>query len=207
MSDNPTSTSGAPDSSSGTNPENSKDKDTVAYSTYSKLLGEKKKRDEELEATKAKLAELAKAEKERTEKELKEKEDFKTLLKLREDELAKTKSEVSEMKSSLESGSKLRSFLDKVNGVVDKQYWALIDLDQIKMDPTTGMPDEMSVEAVAKKFEQDYGLVLKSKGAPKQLPNDAAKGGATSKMSVAEWKALKDAKKMKDNYHLVDWST
>lgn len=181
-------------------------KDQVAYETYRKLLSEKKKRDEELESKNAELAQLKKAEKERHEAELKAKEDFKALLALREQELEKTKSEVLEMKTSLQDGAKLKTFLDTVNGVVEKQYWGLIDLDQIKVDPTTNLPDPLSVETLARKFEQEYGLVLKSKTAPKTLPNTAAQG-ASAKLTVSEWKALKDSKKMKENMHLVDWDT
>lgn len=206
MSNDPTSTGGAPIETSGQDPEPEK-KDTVAYSTYTKVLSEKKKRDEENEALRAKNSALEKAEKLRVEADLKAKEDFKALLALREDELKKRDVELDEIKGSLQHGAKIRAFLDKVNGVVSEQYWKLIDIDSIKMDPNTGMPDALSVEAIAKKFEQEYALVLKSKGDPKHLPNDAANGAGSTKMTVKEWSALKTSKEMKEKQHLVDWST
>lgn len=207
MATDPISTSGATDESSGQIPEPDKSKDTVAYSTYTKVLSEKKKRDEELEATRKKLSELEKAEKSRIEADLKAKEDYKALLAVRDEELKKRDLELTDIKGSLEHGAKIRAFLDKVNGVVSEQYWKLIDIDSIKMDPNTGMPDALSVEAIAKKFEQDYALVIKSKDAPKHLPNDAANGAGGAKMTVAEWSALKTSKEMKEKKHLVDWST
>lgn len=205
MSTDHTNASGVTDSSSGTIPEPDK-KDTVAYETYRKLLGEKKKRDEELEQAKSKLSELEKAEKERHEAELKAKEDYKALLALKDKEAKDLKSELGNIKGTLEQGAKLRAFMDKVNGVVDEQYWKLIEVDEIKIDPNTGMPDPLSVEAVAKKFEQEYSMVLKTKEAPKTLPNDAAKGAGSAKISYKEWAALKSSKEQKEKQHLVDWS-
>ena len=205
MSDLPLNASGVTQESSGAQ-ENPKPEDKVAYETYRKVLSEKKKRDEELEQTKARLSELQKAEKERQENELKEKEDFKTLLSLREQELKKRDEELSSLRGNLEAGAKLRAFLDTVNGVVDKQYWTLVELDEIKIDPNSGLPDQISVESLARKFEQDYGLVLKQKGAPRTLPNQAAQG-AGGKITVAEWKSLKSSKEMKEKMHLVDWAS
>lgn len=205
MSDTPQSSSGATVESSGTQQENPKTEDKVAYDTYRKVLSEKKKRDEELEQAKARLSELEKANKERVEMELKEKEDFKTLLSLREQELKKRDEELQSIKGNLEAGAKLRAFLDTVNGAVDKQYWTLVDLEQIKIDPNSGLPDQISVESLARKFEAEYGLVLKQKGAPRMLPNEAAQG-AGGKISVAEWKSLKSSKEMKEKMHLVDWA-
>lgn len=193
-------------SAGGAKDDESKKKDeTISYETYQRVLDQKKKRDEELEVAKAKLSELAKAEKARQEAELKEKEDFKTLLSLREQELKKRDEELQSLKGNLEAGAKLRAFLDTVNGVVDKQYWTLVELDEIKIDPNSGLPDQISVESLARKFEQEYGLVLKQKGAPRMLPNQAAQG-AGGKITVAEWKALKSSKEMKEKMHLVDWS-
>lgn len=206
MSDVNQNASGVTDAETSGQSQEPEKKDSVAYDTYRKLLGEKKKRDEELEAAKARLSELQKAERERHEAELKQKEDFKSLLQLREEEMKKKDSELHELKSSLEAGAKLRAFLDSVNGVVEKQYWTLVDIDQIKIDPTTNMPDPISVESLARKFEQEYGLVLKAKGAPKTLPNTAAQG-TTAKITVSEWKALKSSKEMKEKMHLVDWNT
>lgn len=206
MSDPIQNASGVTDAETSGQSQEPEKKDSVAYDTYRKLLGEKKKRDEEIEQMKSKLSELQKAEKERHEAELKQKEDFKSLLKLREEELQKRDEELKQIKGSLEDGAKLRAFLDTVNGVVDKQYWTLVDLDQIKIDPTTGMPDPLTVEQMARKFEQEYGLVLKAKGAPRTLPNTAAQS-ANGKITVTEWKALKSSKEMKEKMHLVDWST
>lgn len=206
MKDTIQSSSGTEPQASGNEENQTQEKETVAYETYRKLLGEKKKRDEELEATKAKLAELSKAEKLRQEAELKEKEDFKTLLQRREEELQSKEQELSSIKGTLESGAKLRAFLDSVNGVVEKQYWTLVDLDEVKIDPNTGLPDPLTVEALARKFESEYPLVVKPKGQVKIPPNQAAQGSA-GKLTHAEWKALGSAKEMKEKMHLVDWST
>jgi len=146
-----------------------------------KLLTEKKKLQERLDAFEAK-------EREREEAEAKAKGEIDKLLKLREEELARYKNENETIKTNLQNGVKLRALLEEVQGSIDDQYWSLIDLKDVVIDPNTGMPDPASVQKAAREFEQRYPLVI-SRAAGGSLPNDAAKGGAT-KLTYDEWLKL-----------------
>lgn len=188
------SSSGAP-SASGGSTENPKDNleldsaksDTVAYSTHEKLLREKKKRDEELSEVKKQLDHLLTERKSAEEATLKEKEDYKKLLEIREKELEATRNEHSSLKQTLQNGTKMRAFLDSVNGQVAEQYWSLVDLEQIVTDPQTGLPDESSVQKYARDFEKRFPLVLQT--TPNvRIPNDAPMPGKA--LTYEEWQKL-----------------
>lgn len=159
-----------------------KPEDRVSYDSYQKLLGEKKKRD-------AELTEYKKKEKEREEQDLKAKEDWKKLVALRDEELQKTKAELDSVKNTLESGTKLQAFLDALDGQVDQQYWGLIDLSQVVLNPETGLPEEVSIKKAALEFKSKYGLVVKQSGGTK-MPNDAPKGNGSVGLSYDEWLKL-----------------
>jgi len=183
-----TSPSGTPQNASG-NPESiTENKDSVAYETYRKVLGEKKKRDEELAAAKQRLEELERLQKEQEETKLKEKEDFKTLLQLREQELNESKQKLQTLETDINDGKKLNAFLKAINGTVDNHYLSLVDLDKIVIDPNTNMPDENSVMAFAKEFEQTYSKII-DRPSGQKLPNNAASFGNGS-LTVEEWTKL-----------------
>lgn len=205
MSEDKTGSGGAITAASGSSEIVEKD-EVVSYETHRKLLGEKKKRDEENALLKKQLEESQAKEKARMESELKEKEDYKKLLELREAEKKELETKYTQLDSSLKDSAKLSAFLDKLGGSVEKQYWGLVNLDEILIDPNTGSIDEASVKQAASKFEQTYPLVIKKAGSSAKLPNDAAKGG-NGKLTYSEWKALKTSKEMKERQGDVDWNT
>lgn len=171
-------------------------KETVSYESHQKLLGEKKKRDAENAELKARLDAIeAKAQADAVEAATK-KGDTEMLLKLEREKTAKAELKAKEnqdaltdVNSRLERGAKMRAFLGSVNGAVDEQYWPLVNLDGIKINPETGMPDAVTVQAAAREFEKNYPLVLKSKSNPATLPGDAPRGGG-AKLSYEEWLKL-----------------
>lgn len=163
--------------------------ESISYETHKKLLSEKKKRDEENQALKRQLEDFLAKEKAREEEELKKQKNFEQLLKLREEELQKEREEKNSLRSMAEKGLKRRSFLDAVNGAVDEQYWGLIDLNEIVIDPTTGVPDEQSVQKAAREFEKKYPLVLQKRSGGPRLPGDAPRGSG-GKLTYEEWLSL-----------------
>lgn len=189
------SSSGATQLAAGGAAENeSQNQQSVAYETHRKLLGEKKKRDEDLDAARKQIAEFQAKEKERDELGLKEKENFKGLLEIREKELAEVKQSLAHKERVLENGMKLDAFTRALSGKLADEYYPLVDLDAIKTDPATGMPDAGSVQAAAKAFETRYTRVIE-RGTGARLPNDAARGG-NGKLSREEWLKL-PSKEMK----------
>lgn len=180
--------------------------DTVRYESYEKLLREKKQRDSELADLRKQIEAENAAKRAAEEERLRKSEDYKKLVTLREQEienlrkaLGEKDGELSGLKGSLQNSVKMRAFLDAVGGNVSQQYWGLIELDEVVIDPETGKVDETSVVKAARDFEKKYPLVLEKKNAG-GLPNDAARGGAT-KLSYEEWLALpakEQAKRLKD---------
>jgi len=167
MSESTQSTSGANQqvSDQTENQTQTKPKDTVSYETYSKVLGEKKKVAEKLEALEAQL-------KQKVETELKEKEDYKKLLELREKELIESKSKLGEFETTFTNSQKMQSFLKHIPGELEQDYWQLIDLDKITINPDTKKPDEASVMAYAKEFSDKFKKVIQSP-INQKLPNNA----------------------------------
>lgn len=173
---------------SGENQDPKEQKDVVKYETYKKVLDEKKRRDGELDELKKRLNTLEAEKAEKEKKEAEAKGDLQKLLELERQEKAKARQELDEIKGTLASGSKLKAVLDSINGKVDEQYWKLLDLDKVVIDPNTGLPDQTSVQAAAKEFETNYALVIKKPTSAK-LPNDAPQGGG-GKLTYEAWLKL-----------------
>lgn len=172
----------------------SESQDKVAYETYQKLLNEKKSRDAQIAEFQKRFDEIENQRRNETETKLKEKEDFKSLLKLREEELDQMRSkltakdsELGETKRTIESGVKLQSFLTSLDGNVDRKYWSMIELDEIVIDPTTGTPDPTSVKKSADLFAKSYPELVQKKSVPRTPGNAPASGGG---LSYEEWLQL-----------------
>lgn len=156
-------------------------KGTVSYETYTKVLDEAK-------AAKAKVAQFEKSQKEFEEAKLKEAGDWKKIAEQREQELKGAKEIISENERRISEGRKLNALLGAMTGEVPKQYWSLMDLDDVTINPETGLPDDASVKVAAERFEKQFPDVVK-KPSKSKLPNDAAKGG-TGKITYATWLTL-----------------
>lgn len=183
------SSGGATDNNSAADTTSTESKsDSVKYETYTKVLSEKKKRDEEVSELKKQLESFQSKDKEREETNLKAKEDYKKLLEIRDKELKESRDKHAGLLGTLEQVAKRGAFLDAVSGTIDEQYYSLIDMKNIVIDPSTGIVDEASVLKAAKDFEAKYPLVIK-RSSGNGLPNDAAKGGST-KLTYEEWKSL-----------------
>lgn len=165
------------------------DSESISYETHKKLLSEKKRRDEENALLKKQLEDFQAKERAREEDELKKQKNYEQLLKLREEELHKEREEKNSLRSMAEKGIKRRSFLDAVNGLVEEQYWGLINLEEIAIDPTSGMPDEASVHKAAREFEKRFPLVLQNRSGGPRLPADAPRG-AGARLTHEEWLKL-----------------
>lgn len=199
--------------SGGVEPQAGGNEETVSYETHQRLLGEKKraveeakKAAEEKAEAKKQLNELLRQRKEEEEAKLKANEEYKKILEIREKELNEVKAELTNVHTTIAESRKFQAVIESINGSVDKQYWSLIPTEKVAVDPSTGQPDPVSVQAVAREFEKNFALVVKPKTGVQILPNEAAKGG-TEKLTVDQWKALPTSKEMKAKKHLVDFTT
>lgn len=181
-------------------------KDTVKYESYAKLLDEKKKLQQKFDDLAKEKSDAEAAKQKALEDELKAKDDWKKLVALREQELETVRKEKETLKSELterdqrrSNGLKMRSFLDALSGDLDEQYWSLVDLDKVVINPETGMPEATSASALAQEFATKFPLVIQRKDGPR-LPNHAPQG-AGAKLTYDAWQKLplkEQLERMKD---------
>jgi hypothetical protein len=143
----------------------SNQKDTVAYETYRRVLGEKKKEQEKREA-------LEKQIKEYEEKSLLEQNKFKEAYESTKKLLDDTNKRLVDIENQKTESLKFASFLESLNGKLDRKYWNLVDLSNIIIDPATGQVDANSINNVVASFKKTYPEVIQK---PNQanLPNSA----------------------------------
>lgn len=170
--------------------------DTVKYDTYRKVLSEKKKRDEQLREMQEQLAAFQSREKERTESELQEQNKWKELADLRTEELTKAQAEIASMRGSQQQAMKLDAFLGSLETQLPKQYWGLVNLDAIKLNPDTSEVDEMSVASAVETFRKTYPEIL-TKKSNANLPTTAPSGTAAATRGEADFKNLPAAERNK----------
>jgi len=191
----PGGASDKPSDNQNPKPEGDSKPQTVSHDTYSKVLDEAKK-------AKAKLAEFERKEKEREDAKLVETGEYKKLLDSRDAENKELKEKLGGLEGKIADGRKMNAFLGAVTGEVPKQYWNLIDLDGIAVDPATGMPDEASVKKAADNFEKLFPEVVK-KPTKGRLPSDAPQGGG-GKILYKDWLKLPYEEKIKRQVDVVD---
>lgn len=169
-------------------------KDAVAYETHMKLLGEKKRQQEELLKTKELLSKFESEKKEIEEKSLREKEDFKKLFEARDAELKTEKEKRLEIEKAINDSRKMNSFLKNVGAPIEEKYWNLIDLDKIAIDPNTGKPDESIVKSYAEEFKKNFWEVVKTKTGT--MPNESTSREASG-LTYEQWLKLSHAEQKK----------
>ena len=177
----------------------------VAYESYKKVLNEKK-------AAKAKATQLENELKSlRDEREKKEKEDlekqgsYKELLEKERLKTSELESKLTDITGTLTVAQKRAAILKHIPGKVGEKYQFLIATDKVVVDDETGEVDEETAKLAASDFIKEHAELVK-KSNPGLPPGDAA-GGGTKKLTVSQWKALSDSKKMKEAYGNVDWET
>ena len=153
--------------------------DKVAYETYQKVLAERKRDQERARDLQAKLDEIEFAKKQFEEETLKKKEDYKTLLdnKAREHDLAV--SELNQMKEQRKQAMKLNAFLEGCGGnQIKKNYWKMIPVNDIIINPETGEVDPLSVKMAVDSYVRDYPETLERQpiGMPSASPSVAVNG-------------------------------
>lgn len=177
-------------------------KNSVAYETHQKLLGEKKKRDEELRQAREALSKYEQERKDLEDKSLREKEDFKKLFESRDKELLEERARREAIESKITEAQKYKALNKALGTQVPEKFWNLVDLDKIALDPNTGMPDEATTRVYAEQFQKDYSELFTNRQAPR-LPNDGPSKGKTG-ISYEQWKALPYAEQKKRQSEVID---
>lgn len=163
-------------------------KQTVAYETHAKLLGEKKRLAEAKAAADAELETLRAKEKEREEQELAKQKNYEQILKNRDEELKALREGAARVETERLQARKLDAFIKTLGGTLEDKFWSLVDLDKIAIDPATKAVDEMSVAKYVEDYRKTYPETIRKPGAP-SMPSNAPQGTG-GRLTVEEWKAL-----------------
>jgi hypothetical protein len=182
-------------------------KEAPSYESFQKLLGEKKKIQDqkkqletELAEHREKIAQATREQEENERKRLESKEQFKDLYQKTQTELAKKEQALNELQAERVNAKKMTSFLDAIKADVPRQYWGLVDLDQITLEGDK--VDEFSVQAYVESFKTTYSDILKPRET-RRMPNDKPDPNDNgSALSYEEWLKL-PAKEKEIKMHLV----
>lgn len=154
--------------------------ETINYDTHKKLLNQRKSDQEKMRNMEQQLNEFMQAQKANEENKLKEQGKFQELVIEREKEIADLKNENINYKTSFDKAVKLSAFREQLGGTVDNSsYYDFVNVDEIVLDPDTGVVDNSSVESVVNQFKQTHSKLYTPK-VSKALPNDAPRGPTTS---------------------------
>lgn len=151
----------------------------VAYETYQKVLAERKRDQERVRELNAKLEEIEINNKRIEEEILKKKEDYKTLLDNKTKEHEQAAYELNQMKEQRKQALKLNAFLEGCgNNQIKKNYWKMIPVGDIIINPETGEVDPLSVKMAVDAYMRDYPETLErhTVGMPSASPAVASNG-------------------------------
>jgi hypothetical protein len=177
---------GEPNAASGSEGNEGNDK-SPSYESYQKVLSEKKKERERARKLEDELNQLREQQRLQEEKRLEEENQFKELYGKTKQELEEERKRNQQMVQAHVDAKKMTSFLDAVKAEVPKQYWGLIDLDQIAMDGD--QIDEYSVQKYVQDFTKNYPDIVRPRE-NRRLPTDSPDPLSGSGLSYEQWLKL-----------------
>ena len=166
-------------------------KSVITYETHRKLLDEKKRVQSQLDI-------LLKEKQESQEADARKRGDLESILKARDEELAKERSQRQELSDRITNGRKMNSVLEALGGNVDQKWYELINVSDVAINPETGDIDQMTVAKVAESLKTKWPEMIKRQGV---LPPNAPQGNGAGTISHDDWKKLplKEMQKWKQN--------
>lgn len=144
----------------GNRVDENRESDSVRYDTYRKVLGEKKKYQSELEATRKELDELRERERLAQEQELKEQNKWQEIAERKEQEAKELAQKVQLFHEREISSRKLEAVLKGVGEEIPSKFWGLINLDGVKYDPEAGEFDETSLNAEIQRIKNEMPEII-----------------------------------------------
>lgn len=136
-------------------------KQAVSYETFDKLLNQRKKDREKLDTYEKQLAELSGWKKQIEESESIKKGEYEKILSTYKTENETLKGKLSEVQKSIVDGQKYNAFLDKLPGRLDRnEFLQFVNIEQIAIDPETGVVDEKTVQATVDDFVKNYSKLI-----------------------------------------------
>lgn len=153
----------------------------ISYESHRKLLDEKKKVQGELSI-------LLADKKARDESEAVRRGDFESLLKSRDEELAKERGERQQLQNRITTGLKMNAVIDSLGGNIDPKWYQLIDTSEV-VQSETGELDPMTVARVSEALKKQWPEMVKTASKlPAAAPQGLIAGG--TKIAESEWRNL-----------------
>jgi hypothetical protein len=170
--------------------ENETKEQRVSYETHRKLLGEKKRLQEERDSL---LAKSEASELERLEQDGKLSEQLEFYKSKNTEALTKVEELTLKLNGEQDkwnTARKLNAFKDALPGqLVSSKFLIHVPVDDILLDPETGEPDSHSVKKVVDFFTQEFAEVIKPK-TTSTSPSKYPQGNSSGKLSLDDWKKL-----------------
>lgn len=156
--------------------------DTVAYSSYQKLLSEKKK-------LQAKIDQVEREAQKREQEKLETQQKYKELWESEKTEVETLRGQVKSYEERWTDALKLDAFNKALGDTrrIDPKYSGFIDTANILLDPETGRIDELSTKREVERVLQSYPEIVKST-VTAHLPNQNPTPGKT--LTKEEWLKL-----------------
>jgi hypothetical protein len=142
-------------------------KEVVSRETYTRVLSKLKKLEDAFEA-KQKDEEIAK------QKILEEQGQWKSAFELEKKQRTEIETRLNQKDKMITDSIKMNAFLKQLPGTVSDEYWDLIKLDEIVIDPETQKPDPVALENYAKQWSSKHSRLI-DKVTTAKVPADAPK--------------------------------
>lgn len=166
--------------------------ETVRYSTYSKVLSEKKKYAQRLREIEAENAEFRRQQAEAEEARLKETNDYKTAYEKTKTDVEQYRSKYNDLLGDIVKSRKVNAFQAVLKAQVKPEYHGFIDVDAILVDPETGEVDDMSVAKEVERFQKKHPelVVRQTPAAGGNTPYPRGEGKDGNKIRRSDWLKL-----------------
>jgi hypothetical protein len=171
-------------------------KDSVAYETHRKLLDEKKKLQQRLDAFESER-------KAADEAEMVRKGELQKLLELERKKSQELDGRVKAQDEERKQARKLSAIVKGLGAPVDQKWYSVIGshLDDVIVNEETGEVEGMSVTSVIENLKKEWPEMLRRPAAG--MPQDAPRGNGASTISHDEWKKLPLAEMKKYKPHQI----
>ena len=179
--------------------------DLVKYSTYKKVLNEKKTLQSKHAEAIAKLAEHEAREKQKEEQQLIADKEFDKVLGERDKQIDELTGRLNQSTKALDDTIKLQHFISALgSSKIDPKYFGFIPLDDIQIEEDGNVNKENLMKVVNEFKAEHPRLLVNPKG---NLPNHHVNQEKAGTISYKAWRELKSSKEQSERYKDIDWST
>jgi rRNA maturation endonuclease Nob1 len=175
-------------------PADTKPNDKVEYATYKRAMDDVFKLKSELEKATGQIQAIQ-SEKEKAEREKLEKQgEWQKLAETAQSELKTWKEKFEGLNATIVDSKKANAIASRLPGTLKPDFYHMLNIDAIVVNPATGEVDETSAVKAAEEFVKKYPELVIPRDTP-NLPNGQPKGKGG--LSYEEWTALPYAEKKK----------